>query len=90
MQRLSYAPAVAIRSTADRTTPAVTVACSECGNSFMLSSRNALEHRRSGKPHRCRTCRLPGTEISRDRVEDAKRWWLAHYTLDELRSWPAL
>jgi hypothetical protein len=81
---------VATRSKADRTTPTVPVACSDCGVTYELSLRNEYEHRRSGKPHRCRTCRLPGTEISRDRVEDAKRWWLAHYTLDELRGWPAL
>jgi hypothetical protein len=69
---------------------AVHVCCSECGDTFMLSSRNEYEHRRSGKPHRCRTCRLPDTDISRERVEDAKRWWLRHYTLDELRSRPAV
>jgi hypothetical protein len=75
---------------ATRTTPSVCVECDDCGAGFELSVRQEYQHRREGKPLRCRICRLPGTEISRERVEDAKRWWLAHYSLDELRSWPSL
>lgn len=68
--------------------PTVEVRCQECGITFELSRRNEREHERLGMRHRCRPCRQPGARPSAEAIAEAKRWWLAHYTLDEIRSWP--
>jgi hypothetical protein len=82
---------VATRTTADRTSPAVTVACADCGATYELAVRNELAHRRSGKPHRCRTCRgLRGLPTP---SEEDKQFWINMLGLDEARAvagmiWP--
>jgi hypothetical protein len=63
--------------------------CSECGVPFELSSRRAREYRKPDSHPRCRECRRD-TAPSPEAIEQAKRWWLARYTVDELRSWPSL
>lgn len=77
-------------TTEARTTPAVTVTCRDCGADFELATRNVSRHKRDGTAPRCRTCRLPGTQPSREQIAEAREWWLSHFSLEELRSWPQL
>jgi hypothetical protein len=69
--------------------PAVELRCAECGAAFEMSYRRASEHRRLGTTPSCRACRHAVTP-SREAIAEAREWWLAHFTLDELRAWPPL
>jgi hypothetical protein len=80
---VAYALCVAVR-----VSPSVTVICSDCGDQFELSVRRELELRRLGKPPRCPGCRGVGGRPTPAAIEQAKRWWLARYPLEELRAWP--
>jgi len=73
-----------------KTSPRVTVTCSGCGFGFELSRRNELEHERRGQAHLCRDCRIPAKPRSPELLAAMRRWWLANYTLEELRSWPTI
>jgi hypothetical protein len=67
------------------------VECARCGSVFELSGSNVRKARRLGRPLVCGGCRHPARpEEDARRLEAMKRWWLARYSLDELRSWPAL
>ena len=73
-----------------RATPTVTVICADCGTEYELSRRNELEHRKRGVPHRCHDCRFPAKPPDARLMDAMRAWWLANYTVEEFRSWPAI
>ena len=80
---VTYALCVAVR-----TSPTVIVVCTDCGDSFALSARRDREFGRLGRLRRCRDCRGVAGRPTPAAIEQAKRWWLARYPLEELRAWP--
>ena len=73
-----------------RAQPAVNVRCQECGTTFELSPGHARQHVRRDLATRCRFCRRPGARPTAEEIARAKRWWLKHYSVDELQSWPPI
>jgi hypothetical protein len=73
-----------------RAEPSVDVDCEQCGATFRLAKRNLRRHREQNIPHRCLACRHPASVNgpSAAAVAKARKWWLARFSLDELRSWP--
>jgi hypothetical protein len=59
--------------------------CPGCGERSELSAKNMREHRRRGTVPICRDCRLPPARPDPEEAERLRRWWLARYSVDELR-----
>jgi hypothetical protein len=79
-----------LRTLAATATPTITVTCADCGQPFELSARNEYGHRRRGTLPRCHACRFPPKPPSARVLAEMRRWWIARYGLEELRSWPPL
>jgi hypothetical protein len=82
---ITYALAVAVRASSS-----VTVICSGCGDRFELSARRDRELGRLGRLPRCSECRGVGGRPSPAAIEQAKKWWLRRYPIEELQAWPPL
>jgi len=61
-----------------------------CGAEYILSARREYEHRKQGTQHVCGPCRCPPKPPDPTMVAAMRGWWLARYSLAELRSWPPI